>query len=149
MRCAIYARYSSDLQRPSSIEDQVRRCRAHADASGWTVVDKYVVSDEAVSGASTHQRLGLNSIVAAAKAKPRPFDCLLIEDTSRLSRDTSDSLHLTRLLDFYGVKVYSVSQGIDSQQKAARQILALQGIIDEQYLVGLAEKVHRGRRGEY
>jgi DNA invertase Pin-like site-specific DNA recombinase len=26
-RCAIYARYSSDLQRESSIEDQIRSCR--------------------------------------------------------------------------------------------------------------------------
>jgi hypothetical protein len=27
MRCAIYARYSSDQQRDASIEDQVRVCR--------------------------------------------------------------------------------------------------------------------------
>ena len=34
-RAAIYARYSSDLPRDASIEDQVRLCRAHAEREGW------------------------------------------------------------------------------------------------------------------
>jgi site-specific DNA recombinase len=47
-RCAIYARYSSDLQSPTSIEDQHRLCRAYADRRGWTVVA--VFEDAALSG---------------------------------------------------------------------------------------------------
>jgi DNA invertase Pin-like site-specific DNA recombinase len=47
MRCAIYARYSSDLQRETSIEDQIRKCRAFADAQGWIVLDPYVRADHA------------------------------------------------------------------------------------------------------
>ena len=35
MRAAVYARYSSDLQRDASIEDQVRICRARIEAEGW------------------------------------------------------------------------------------------------------------------
>lgn len=147
MQCAIYARYSSDLQRPSSIEDQIRRCRAYAESQGWAIVDQFIISDAAVSGASMHNRPGLEALVQHAKRRPKPFDCLLIEDTSRLSRDLSDSLKLTARLDFYGVRVFSVSQGIDTGQKSSRQVLALQGIIDEQYLTGLAEKVHRGQEG--
>ena len=38
MRCAIYARYSSDLQRESSIEDQTRKCRTHAAPKGWVIL---------------------------------------------------------------------------------------------------------------
>ena len=37
MRAAIYARYSSDLSRDASIEDQVRLCRAYAVRAGWEV----------------------------------------------------------------------------------------------------------------
>ena len=36
-RCAIYARYSSDQQRPESIADQVRHCRQEAARQGWSV----------------------------------------------------------------------------------------------------------------
>lgn len=47
----IYARYSTDRQDARSIDDQVRRCRAHATRHGMTVV--HVFSDEAMSGAHT------------------------------------------------------------------------------------------------
>ncbi len=38
MRAAIYARYSTDLQNPASIEDQVRVCRADIERRGWEIV---------------------------------------------------------------------------------------------------------------
>lgn len=44
--------------------------------------------------------------------------------------------------DFHNVAVSAVSQGIHSDEKSARSLLALHGIIDEQYLAGVAEKVH-------
>jgi DNA invertase Pin-like site-specific DNA recombinase len=50
MRCAIYARYSSDLQRAESIEDQVRVCLARAEREGWPVVK--IFSDPAISGST-------------------------------------------------------------------------------------------------
>lgn len=34
-RVALYARYSSDLQRDASIEDQLRLCREYATCQGW------------------------------------------------------------------------------------------------------------------
>lgn len=43
---AIYARFSTDLQRNASIEDQIRVCREHAERQGWQVVQCY--TDHAV-----------------------------------------------------------------------------------------------------
>ena len=67
MRAAIYARYSSDLSRDASIEDQVRLCRAYAVRAGWQVTQ--VFEDRAISGASTirpgYQRL-LEAVLAGA-----------------------------------------------------------------------------------
>jgi DNA invertase Pin-like site-specific DNA recombinase len=48
---------------------------------------------------------------------------------------------------FHNVAVVSVSQGIDSSQANARTLVAMQGIIDEQFLTDLAKKVHRGLEG--
>jgi hypothetical protein len=50
-------------------------------------------------------------------------------------------------LTYYGVGVTFVSQGIDSLEKTARQLVTLHGMMDEQFLVGLADKVHRGQEG--
>jgi len=50
MRAVIYARYSTDLQREASIENQVRVCRHRIEGEGWSLVATY--SDAASSGAS-------------------------------------------------------------------------------------------------
>jgi DNA invertase Pin-like site-specific DNA recombinase len=86
-------------------------------------------------------------LVDAAKRDPRPFDILLVDDTSRLARNTEDSLRTVAIFKIYGVGVVSVSQGIASRQKSARQLLTLHAMMDEQYIVGVADKVHRGQEG--
>src|SRR5262249_12634622 len=55
MRAAIYARYSTDLQREASIEDQVRICRQRIEQEGWQLIATY--PDAAASGES-RLRLG-------------------------------------------------------------------------------------------
>src|SRR5713101_3431442 len=48
-----------------------------------------------------------------AKRRPRPFDRILIDDTSRLARNVADALNMVATLRFHGVGVTFVSQGID------------------------------------
>src|SRR5580704_969070 len=109
-RCAIYARYSSDLQRDSSIVDQHRNCRTFAVGrrptpswDTWPVLDDYVCGDEALSGASLKDRKALQWLIAEAKQKPRPFDCVLIDDTSRLARNQPDQRRIIDILKYHGV----------------------------------------------
>jgi site-specific DNA recombinase len=54
MRAVIYARYSSDIQSPASIEDQVRLCRERIQQENGTVVEIY--ADYAISGGSLRNR---------------------------------------------------------------------------------------------
>jgi site-specific DNA recombinase len=81
IRCAIYARYSTDRQNPCSIDDQLRKCRQFAEPRGWHLLDNHVYADEALSGASA-DRAALKRLLAAALEEPRPFDCVLFDDTS-------------------------------------------------------------------
>jgi len=69
MRCAIYARYSSDLQRDSSIDDQIRQCREYARAQGWSVVEQFVRSDRAISAGSTIGRSSLDQLLKDAERR--------------------------------------------------------------------------------
>jgi site-specific DNA recombinase len=50
LRCAAYARYSSDLQSPLSIDDQLRICREYAKPRRFVFLEEHVYVDEAVSG---------------------------------------------------------------------------------------------------
>lgn len=129
MRCAIYARYSSDLQRESSIEDQIRRCREFAERRGWNVAEECVRHDAAISGAAIAGRDALTSLVEDAKRKPRPFDRVLVDDTSRLARNIGDFLRVVEILQFHGVPITAVSQNIDTQEKTTRPLLAFQGMM--------------------
>ena len=148
MRCAIYARYSSDLQRDTSIDDQLRKCREWIGTKqGWSVVEEYVLADRGISGASVTGREALQRLLLACKQRPLQFDVVLIDDTSRLSRNLADALRATEILNFNGVELISVSQGISSKHESSRSMFALHGIMDEQFLAGLASKVHRGQEG--
>jgi site-specific DNA recombinase len=147
MRCGVYARYSSDLQRETSIEDQVRKCRESATPKGWVILEGYVRYDQAISGAVLAGKEALNALIADAKRKPRPFDRILIDDTSRLARNVAEALTMVATLKFHGVGVSFVSQGIDTLDKSARQLVTIDGMMDEQCLVGLGDKVRRGQEG--
>src|SRR5579863_8876939 len=110
LRCAIYARYSSDNQSPLSISDQIRKCQEYAQQQGWSLLQDHVYMDAELSGAGT-DRPGLQRLIKATQARPRLFDVLLIDDTSRLSRRAADQSNLLDQLRFAGFRLISVSQG--------------------------------------
>jgi predicted site-specific integrase-resolvase len=66
-RAAIYARYSTDLQKDRSIADQIAVCRSYAERHGYHVVE--VFEDRAASGASIHGRPGIQKLIQAVKNK--------------------------------------------------------------------------------
>ena len=146
MRYAIYARYSSDLQRQSSIEDQIRKCDEHGKAQGWVPAKDCIYKDEAISGVST-QRPGLQRMLAAAIAANPPFDVILVDDTSRISRNLSDAVQLFEKLRFAGLRVIAVAQGIDTRSEQADVLVTVHGLVDSLYVKELAKKTHRGLEG--
>lgn len=147
LRCAVYARFSSEKQSPLSIEDQIRKCREYAQARSWSVLDSHIYIDEAISGA-TDDRFGLRRMLAAATGAAKPFDAVLVDDTSRISRTLKDSFTIHDELRFAGVRLVFVSQGIDTDSEQAEVLLATHGIVDSLYLKELGRKVHRGVEGK-
>ena len=148
LRAAIYTRFSSDMQRRSSLVDQERDCRELVEEKHWVVVEKFVMSDAGISGTSILNRPGLQSLLRAAKTHPRPFDYLVIDSTSRLNRNLGDILQLSERLEHHGVKLHFVAQGLDSSnEELFRTMLAMLGLQDELYVKHLAKSVHRGQKG--
>ena len=146
-RCAIYARYSSNNQREASIEDQIRKCRETAQSKGWEILEDHIYYDRAQSGTRMSSREGFKEMLQIAMGSECPFQKILVDDTSRIARNTKEALDIFSLLTFYGIHVYYVSQGIDTSHEAAEEMITINGLIDSLYIRNLAKETHRGNRG--
>jgi DNA invertase Pin-like site-specific DNA recombinase len=113
------------LQRPTSIEDQIRNCRRAAEEKGWTVVDEFIRSDSEMTGRTLVGREGFADLVRLAKQRPLPFDCILIDDTSRLGRYVPDALRECDVFKYLGVFIYFVSDRLDSRDDDTFRIVHL------------------------
>ena len=69
------------------------------------------------------------------------------DHTSRFAREIGDLLQKMKLLQFYGVRIVVVGQGLDSSQPNWKQALLLHGFADEQYIDNLRYQVRRGQEG--
>ena len=145
MRAGIYARYSSENQRPESIEDQIAACRRLASQRGFTVLEDHIYADQAQSGAR-RDRLGLSALVSAAQNAQ--FDVVLVDDLSRLARDNYLMLSVIAELHFEGVRVVSVADGLDSDDEEATLGIQIRGIFNELQLRDLKKKTLRGQMGQ-
>jgi site-specific DNA recombinase len=141
MRAAIYARYSSDLQRPASIDDQVRRCREEITRRGWR--EEALYSDREVSGLVSQGRSPYQRLLAAARA--REVDVVVVDELSRLSRDTEEQAGLRKRLQFWGVHLRTLD-GIDTvaSPQSAGPMMLVKALMNE---AELEANAHRSRRG--
>ncbi len=136
-RAAVYARYSTDLQSDTSIEDQLRVCRRMIDSHGWTLTETY--SDAALSGASLlrpdYQRL-------MADARIGRFDVVVAEGLDRFSRDQEHIAAFFKQMSYRGIPVITVAEGEISELH-----IGLKGTMSALYLKDLAQRTHRGLEG--
>jgi DNA invertase Pin-like site-specific DNA recombinase len=137
-RAAIYGRFSTDLQRDRSVEDQFALCDGFAKREGLSIVRSY--SDKAKSGASIFGRDGLLNLMEDARAGL--FDAVVVEALDRISRDQEDLAGIYKRLSFAGVKLIAVHDG----QADAVQI-GVRGLLGSLFLADLAHKVRRGLQG--
>ena len=142
VRVAIYARYSSDLQNPSSVDDQVAACRRLVERE-FEAAAVTVFSDAAVSGA-TMNRAGMTAMMRAAE--DRRFDVLVAEGLDRVSRSLKDMAAIYERLAHYGVAIHTVHEGAVSPLH-----VGLKGTMNALLLADMKDKVRRAllaRAGE-
>jgi DNA invertase Pin-like site-specific DNA recombinase len=145
LKAAVYARFSSDLQRKTSIEDQIQVCRIAAPRLGCLVIESELYHDEELSGA-TGYRAGYQALLLAAKA--RRFDAILVESQDRLWRNQGEMHQALERLTFWNVRVFSVATGSDLTDRTGRLVASVMGWKDEAFLADLRDKTRRGMQGQ-
>ena len=137
LRAVIYARYSSDLQREESIEDQIEVCRRYVEGQGWTVVEHY--TDAAISGSSRF-RPSFQKLLSDAGL--RKFDIVVCEALDRLGRRLADTADMQDQLAFQKIKLYTPSLG-----EITPIHVAVMGMMAQMAIKDLGEKTKRGQLG--
>lgn len=144
---AIYARYSSDEQRPTSLEDQVRLCKEKAEREGYTVPKSLIFRDAAISGTgkALKKRAGYHALLEAWEADG--FEALIVDQQCRLFRDDLECALMKQRIERTGVRVMTV-EGFDTRTLNWQVQFGLVGVINEQYSREHRHRVIRGMKGQ-
>lgn len=111
MRCAIYARVSTDRQRErQTIDSQLRLLPEYAQREKWDVVETY--KDDGKSGEDVIGRPGFTKLLE--DAEQGLIDVVLVIDLDRItrSRKSAEGALIFDQLREYGVKLATPAQGV-------------------------------------
>ncbi len=122
MNCLIYSRVSTEEQaeRGRSINDQVKICEKFAKENDYKIVGVY---KDAGKSASSMNRPALQDLLI--RCQEEKIEAVLVQDTDRLARNSSDHLQIKALLKKNGARVYSVSQPMVSGDSPESQFIDL------------------------
>ena len=142
MRVWIYARLSNDDDREqNSLLNQQELCKAYAEQHRHQVVGSS--SDDNVSG-MTFAHAGLEQLTTAAEAGQ--IDAVLVKDISRLGRHRTQTAIFIDYLRECGIRVLSVTEGIDTFREEDDLIFGVRGLMNDYYARDIGKKVRAGYR---
>ncbi|MDL2254492.1 recombinase family protein [Ruminococcaceae bacterium OttesenSCG-928-I18] len=145
---AAYARYSTDRQNENSIDTQLAAIGQYCRQNGHRIVATFV--DMAMTGTNT-ERPDFQRMVDAAKAGL--FECIVVYDITRASRDVADWMNFRKEMRGLGVQVLSTAENLGAPDDPASflQELLTAGIGQHMVLqsrvksiAGVAQKAQQG-----
>lgn len=140
---ALYARYSTDNQRQTSIDGQLALGRERAAREAWPIGDGCVYADKETSGYTPIElRPGSSRLMLDAAAGK--FQILILEGLDRFSRNLVDQERMVRRLEHRGVRIIGCTDGYDTSLAGRELSRQVRGSFNEQYLRDVARETHRG-----
>lgn len=106
-RAVLYARYSTDMQNPMSIEDQFKSCQRLL-RDGEIIVKQF--SDNAISGDHINNRPGIIALLDLIE-RDASIDLIFAEDLDRLSRHPAELPQIYMMAQFLGVAIRTIMEG--------------------------------------
>ena len=143
-RVAAYARVSTEQdEQQNSYEAQIEYYSGYIKSKPeWEFVRIY--ADEGISGTSYKKRDGFNEMIE--DAMNGKIDLILTKSISRFSRNTVDSLSITRKLKNAGVEVYFEKENISSMDAQAELLFTIMSSIAQEESRSISENVRWGKQ---
>lgn len=146
---AAYIRVSTEEQTEFSPDSQLKKIKEYAKHNDILLLEKFIFIDEGISGKFAKKRPEFMKMIGAAKAKPKPFDLIMVWKFSRFARNRQDSIFYKSMLrkDF-NIDVVSITEKL-SDDPTSILIEALLEAMDEYYSINLAQEVKRGMNEKF
>jgi len=141
-----YARYSSDNQRETSVDDQQRLCQEVAKKHGYTITETCVYTDKALSGTAKDNTKRLEYQKLMKSLHNKEIDVLIVDEISRMSRDAVELANLQQLIENTGLILLSVD-GFTSEAEGWQLNFGLKGIVSQQSSRDTGRRIKRGLEG--
>lgn len=111
MRCAVYARVSTEMEtQKTSIAHQIKFFEKYIQEKGWHL---YRVYEDMESGRRIDNRDGMKQLLEdSTKGK---FDVILTKSISRFARNTLEGLKIIRDLKALNLRFVTIEDGFDSE----------------------------------
>ncbi len=150
---ALYIRVSTDKQEELSPDAQIRLGREYAAKNNIQIPNEYIFRDDGISGKKADRRPGFKALIATARSKNHPIDCILVWKFSRFARNQEESIVYKSMLARDNVEVISISEPLPDGPFGALNERIIEWM-DEYYLTNLSSEVTRGMienamRGNY
>ncbi len=144
MNVALYIRVSTEDQLEFSPDAQKKSLIEYAKKNNYQIDERYIFMDEGISGTSAKRRPAFMRMIATAKAKPKPFDAILVHKFDRFARSREDSVVYKSLLrKECGIKVISITEQLEDD-KFSVILEAMLEAMAEYYSLNLADEVMKG-----
>lgn len=145
---AAYIRVSTDDQVELSPDSQKEQILDYAKRNNIIVPEEYIFIEgekkKGLSGRKAANRPKFQEMIALAKEKPKPFDCILLWKFSRFARNIDEATYYKSILrNKCGIDVISISEPI-MEGMYGRLIEMIIEWSDEFYSFNLATEVKRG-----
>ncbi len=141
---ACYQRFSSDMQRDASLDDQLRGNMRFVEREGGDPSKVIVINDAAASG-TRFRRPGYLQLLDLIDK--RNVTAVIVESVSRLSRDNEHGANLFKRATRNKVRLLGVTDGIDSFQKGAKAFFTMKTMMNDAFIDDLREATLRGLEG--
>lgn len=138
--CAIYNRYSTDLQDPRSLADQETQNRVSARRKQFNVYGVY--NDAESTSRTLHGRTGYARMMDDLRAGK--FRTIVVESMDRLSREGGSLYTMFQTFQHYGVEIIESANG---DKVITLQEIAIYALVGTFFMKSLSDKVRRGLAG--
>jgi len=139
-----YLRFSDEGSNPRSLDQQLINVLNRARREGIFIPWQYVCADAVVSGTLACRRGYAIAKTLVERRAETGAAWFVIDDLSRMSRNTIESLRLGKVAADTGVRVVGASDGFDSAGQQSKIMLPMMSSFNEVFIDQLKAKVKRG-----